>query len=122
MILCRANFFVGRQAVIDALETEKASLNQIIARLDADDAQLECYVAQYNQVVYDIDTIKKLPVIQGEPLTDREQRIFLAAMSREKDVCKQVDDKYGDCEESDKNSLIITCHEIIRKVKSALWR
>lgn len=66
--------------------------------------------------------VNEQPTAQTEPLTDKEQRIFLAAMAREKDVCKQVDDKYGDWDESDKSSLVRTCYEIIRKVKSALWR
>lgn len=54
-----------------------------------------------------------------EPLTDTEQRIFLAAMSREKTVCKLVDEE-GPREPYEK-SLVKTCNEIIRKVKGALW-
>lgn len=51
-----------------------------------------------------------------EPLTDKEQRIFLAAMGRERKVCKEVDNKYdGDV------SLTKVCSEIERKVKAALW-
>jgi len=53
-----------------------------------------------------------------KPLTDTEQRIFLAAMGREEKVCKQVDEECGDSYE---DSLVMTCHEIIRKVKDALW-
>ena len=58
---------------------------------------------EFSDIVYDA-----LPSVQPEPLTDKEQKIFLAAMRREEKVCKQVD------------GLIKTCHEIIRKV-SALW-
>ena len=58
---------------------------------------------------------------QIEPLTDKEQRIFLAAMGREEKECKQVDDECRDCREPYENSLVGTCHEITRKVKGALW-
>lgn len=62
-----------------------------------------------------------LPSVQSEPLTDKEQRIFLAAMGREEKVCKQVDDECRDCMEPYEDSLVRTCHEITRKVKGALW-
>ena len=61
---------------------------------------------------------KSLPSAQPEPLTDKEQRIFLAAMGREEKVCKQVDEE---CREPYEDSLVRVCHEIIRKVKGALW-
>ena len=63
-----------------------------------------------------------LPSAQPEPLTDKEQRIFLAAIAREEKVCKQVDDECRDCREPYADSLVRTCHEITRKVKGALWR
>ena len=65
--------------------------------------------------------IESLPSAQPEPLTDKEQRIFLAAMGREEKVCKQVDEECRDCREAYEDSLVKTCHEIIRKVKGALW-
>ena len=65
--------------------------------------------------------IKQLPSAQPEPLTDKEQRIFLAAMGREEKVCKQVDEECRNCREAYEDSLVKTCHEIIRKVKGALW-
>lgn len=65
--------------------------------------------------------MQDLPSAQPEPLTDKEQRIFLAAMGREEKVCKQVDDECRDCREPYEDSLVRTCHEIIRKVKGALW-
>jgi hypothetical protein len=65
--------------------------------------------------------IMMLPSIQPEPLTDKEQRIFLAAMGREEKVCKQVDEECRDCKEPYEDSLVSFCHEIIRKVKAALW-
>ena len=65
------------------------------------------------------EVLNRQPSAESEPLTDTEQRIFLAAMSREKTVCKLVDEE-GPREPYEK-SLVETCHEIIRKVKGALW-
>ena len=45
------------------------------------------------------NVIEQLPSAQPEPLTDKEQRIFLAAMGREEKVCKQVDAECRDCRE-----------------------
>lgn len=70
---------------------------------------------------YAIDFLKQLPSAQPEPLTDKEQRIFLSAMSREEKVSKQVDEEGRDCREAYEDSLVKTYHEIIRKVKGALW-
>ena len=67
------------------------------------------------------ERIKDLPFAQPELLTDKEQRIFLAAMGREEKVCKQVDEECRDCREPYEDSLVRVCHEIIRKVKTALW-
>lgn len=61
-----------------------------------------------------IEALQKQP----EPLTDSEQRIFLAAIGKEKEVCKQID---AECRKPYKDSLIRICHEIVRKVKDALW-
>ena len=84
-----------------------------------------------------IDTIKSLPSATDnnvgtklgtnlaevstkiEPLTDKEQRIFLAAMERERKVCKEVDDQYT--HEPYEVLLTKVCSEIERKVKKALW-
>ena len=65
---------ISRQSAIDALENDKEVLDQIIRLTSADDAQLDHYVAQHNQVVYDIDVIKQLPPIQpkrGKWILDR---------------------------------------------------
>jgi hypothetical protein len=74
-----------------------------------------------NQWQSDVDALNGLPSAQPEPLTDKEQRIFLAAMGREEKVCKQVDEECGDCREPYEDSLVRVCHEIERKVKGALW-
>lgn len=65
-----------------------------------------------------IGSLVNIPPALSEPLTDTEQRIFLAAMGREEKVCKKVDDEYKDSYE---NNLVRVCHEITRKVKKALW-
>ena len=56
-----------------------------------------------------------------EPLTDKEQRIFLAAMGREEQVCKVVDQEARYAREAYEDRLEFICKEIIRKVKGALW-
>ena len=67
-----------------------------------------------------IKGLRALPSVQPEPLTDKEQRIFLAAMGREEKVCKEVDEKYPNREPYE-DTLVHVCKEIRRKVKSALW-
>lgn len=62
--------------------------------------------------------IQRQPTIEPERLSDKEQRIFLAAMGRHEHVCKHVDAAYGDSYE---DGLLRICHEITRKVKGALW-
>lgn len=81
----------------------------------ASDMDHLCTVSDY------VSFLESLPPAQPEPLTDKEQRIFLAAMGREEEVCKQVDEECRDCREPYEDSLVRTCHEIIRKVKGALW-
>ena len=64
--------------------------------------------------------IEEAPAVKPEPLTDKEQRIFLTAMAREEKVCKQVDDECRDRTPYEV-SLVHICREIRRKVKGALW-
>ena len=63
-----------------------------------------------------------VPPVEIEPLTDEEQRIFLAAMSREHKICEQVDKEWKDsgCVGGG-GELAYICGEIERKVKAALW-
>ena len=61
-----------------------------------------------------------MPSAQPEPLTGKEKMIFLAAMAKEENICKQIDDEYRDCELYE-DSLVRTCQEIERKVRGALW-
>lgn len=65
------------------------------------------------------EAVMNQPSAQPEPLTDKEQRIFLAAMGREEKVCEEVDKNY--VREPYEDSLMPVCKEIIRKVKGALW-
>ena len=97
---------ISRQAAIDALWKIK-------------DARDSVY---YTSAIYAAgDAIMDLPSAQPEPLTDKEQRIFLAAMAREEEVCRKTDDECRDCREPYEDSLVRTCHEITRKVRGALW-
>lgn len=63
--------------------------------------------------------LRELPSAQAEPLTVKEQMIFLSAMSREEKVCKEVDEQT--VHEAYEDTLSQVCKEIIRKVKGALW-
>ena len=87
-------------------------------------AAIDAIMGEYPEVHYPdwyASIIKELPSAQPEQLTDKEQRIFLAAMGREEEVCKQVDEECKDCREPYEDSLVGVCREIIRKVKAALW-
>ena len=64
--------------------------------------------------------VNALPSAQPEPLTGKEKMIFLAAMAKEENICKQIDDEYRDCELYE-DSLVRACQEIERKVRGALW-
>lgn len=70
-------------------------------------------------VMWLLEQIDEMPSAQPEPLTDKEQRIFLAAMAREERVCEEVDRNH--VREPYEDSLMRVCKEIRRKVKGALW-
>ena len=59
-----------------------------------------------------------IKALEIELLTDKEQRIFLKAINREREVCQRVDDEYSD--EDSKVSLVKVCNSIERKVKK-IW-
>ena len=61
---------------------------------------------------------KAIKALEIDLLTDTEQRIFLKAMSREREVCQKVDDEYSD--DDSKVSLVEVCDSIERKVKK-IW-
>ena len=64
-----------------------------------------------------IATLSTMPA--ADPLTDAEKRIFLAAMEREMEVCKEIDSET--VREAYEVSLVKICKEIKRKVMGALW-
>lgn len=99
---------ISRQAAIAVLEE----------RLFANGYSNTALVSELNR---SIGYLKQLTPAHPEPLTDTEQRIFLAAMAREEKVCKQTDDEFRNCREPYEVSLVSVCHEITRKVKGALW-
>lgn len=59
-----------------------------------------------------------IKALEIELLTDTEQRIFLKAINREREVCQRVDDEYSD--DDSKVSLVKVCNSIERKVKK-IW-
>lgn len=65
---------ISRQAAIDALKNDMASLDHIIKGMSANDVRLDAYVSQRNQVNYDIDTINNIPTVQSEPCEDAVSR------------------------------------------------
>lgn len=86
-------------------------IDAIIAKHEIDDE----YVTITNFMDYDALRMAR-KALEVEPLTDIEQRIFLAAMSREEKVCKEV------CADGEGVDLVAVCHRIEKKVKTALWK
>ncbi len=85
-------------------------------RLIDADALMKCIP---NEEILSKTAVANALTIEPERLTDKEQRIFLAAMGRELKVCQEVDRNYT--REPYEDSLVSVCREIERKVKGALW-
>ena len=68
-------------------------MDDLISRQAAIDALIKWYGCEPSDIGAFENIIEKMPSAQPEPLTDKEQRIFLAAMGREEKVCKQVDEE-----------------------------
>lgn len=115
------NDLISRQAAIDELNVSAELLRRVLDDADIVGAVRAKYEWGLELIELHISVMKELPPAQPESLTDKEQRIFLAAMTREEKVCKQVDEEWRDCRETHDDSLVRTCHEIERKVKGALW-
>lgn len=111
---------ISRQEAFDALERIFDQCEEIEAHLPEGDPDRVGY-KMYPDWLKVWNYLHQLPSAQPEPLTDKEQRIFLAAMGREEKVCKQVDEECRDCHEPYEDSLVRICHEITRKVKGTLW-
>ena len=112
---------ISRQAAIDVLDVGAEGLRRVLDDVDIVGAEREKYKWGLGLIESCISVMKELQSVEPEPLTDKEQRIFLAAMGREENVCKQVDAECRDCREPYEDSLVRICHEIIKKVKGALW-
>lgn len=108
---------ISRQAAIDAIEnTDWYHQNDNGDMVSG--ANPDMHQAWYKEEdVY--NALESVPSAQPEQLTDKEQRIFLAAMGREEKVCKEVDEECR--REPYEDSLVRICHEITRKVKGVLW-
>lgn len=61
-----------------------------------------------------------IKALEIELLTDTEQRIFLKAISRERNVCQLVDDTYESYGIDSNVLLVEVCNSIERKVKK-IW-
>ncbi len=72
-----------------------------------------------------LNVLYSIPAVNAretEPLTDSEQRIFLAAMTRETKACKKLNEELSEeLGEPWGEDLITICKNIERKVKKALW-
>ena len=93
-------------------------MSDLIKRSDAIDAIKKMFAKSLARERA-IDAVNSVP--SAEPLTDVEQRIFLKAISREEEVCRKVDAEWGEGDEECEINLVHVCHEIVRKVKGALW-
>ena len=100
------------QLATNLQQTCNQLVTDTISRQMAIDAVSDCGIC--------IQRIVDLPSAQPEPLTGKEKMIFLAAMAKEENICKQIDDEYRDCELYE-DSLVRACQEIERKVRGALW-
>ena len=97
-------------------------MNDTISTQEAIDILIFNYPSdRYKNLCTAFDMAIKALSVRPEQLSDKEQRIFLAAMSREEKVCKAVDEEWRDCREPYEDSLVNVCSEITRKVKGALW-
>ena len=65
-------------------------LDDVLANRPAERDSLIVAVRKAFEALKVFGNSEQLPSAQPEPLTDKEQRIFLAAMGREEKVCKEV--------------------------------
>ena len=104
------------------MEKEEVKQMELIDRQAAADL-LRMAIIDGWEPEYAEDKLKALPTVQAEPLTDYEQRIFLAAMGKERAVCKKLTDEWDGMklDVPCQVNLLRLCAEIERKVKAALW-
>ena len=113
------NDLISRQAAIEAIDEQIKLCDKALASFDISMKDEYAVKVERASLVAYREILKYLPSAQPEPLTDKEQRIFLAAMGREKEVCKKVDAEHT--REPYEDTLMHVCKEIKRKVKDALW-
>lgn len=65
-----------------------------------------------------IQALQMAVKVLRQTFTDSEERIFLAAMGRETNICRKLDDEDTN---SEKRFLLNICDSIVRKVKETLW-
>lgn len=75
----------------------------------------------YDEVMKRIEALAlAIKALDIELLTDTEQRIFLKAIQREREVCQMVDDTCIEYVKDSNVSLVEVCDSIKRKVKK-IW-
>lgn len=105
------------------VKEEKDAIINMLNGLKFNDEDFDDYNLGFNDAIdLVINNLSPLLMTKIEPLTDIEQRIFLAAIGREEKVCKEVDEKYDNTKEPRQLTLVRVCKEIERKVKKALWK
>lgn len=102
---------LASELLSDGIISRQAAIQEIKELPDCQNGYSDTYDKE--QI---IGILEELSSAQPEPLTDLEQRIFLKAISREKEVCKKTDEEYSGI-----LYLVGVCNEIERKVKGALW-
>lgn len=106
----------------EALEIAIKTLGKGALRMTDKERKLALYClkasSDYHSEVCEecINTETIIKALEQEPLTDTEKRIFLAAMTREEHVCKQVDKEFKDGEK-----LVPVCRSIKRKIINSVW-
>ena len=96
----------------------QSAIDEVRERIYANGYTNVALVSELNKT---IGYLMRLPSAGPEPLTDKEQRIFLAAMERELSICKELDNDYLNREPYE-DTLESVCREITRKVKGVLWK
>lgn len=99
---------------------DRQAVNDVFVKLQQD-CFANGHLDEWYFLVQVAKEVNEIPSTEPEPLTDAEQRIFLAAMERERKVCRQVDEECRTTREPYEDSLVHVCNEIERKVKGALW-
>ena len=80
---------IDRQAAIDALKNDMASLDQIIKGMSANDVRLDAYVSQRNQVNYDIYTILFRPKVAAVQPLSRSVKVLVDATTAARSIVVQ---------------------------------